>query len=87
MKKRRRDMMIKGYFDGNAVRTVEPVKLKMNQIVYISVPKNQFSSEEEQRISAQLAALDDVCGMLSADEAEIVDKSIQKGITFKGAVL
>ena len=80
-------MMIKGYFDGNAVRTVEPVKLEMNQIVYISVPKNQFSSEEEQRISAQLAALDDVCGMLSADEAEIVDKSIQKGITFKGAVL
>ena len=80
-------MMIKGYFDGNAVRTVEPVKLKMNQIVYISVPKKQFSSAEEQRITAQLKALDDVCGMLSADEAEAVDKSIQQGITFKSAIL
>lgn len=80
-------MVIKGYFDGNAVRTVEPVNLKMNQVVYISVPKKQFPSAEEQRITAQLEALDDVCGMLSADEAEAVDKSIQQGINFKSAIL
>ncbi len=76
-------MVIQGYFDGTAVRTLEPVNLEMNQTVYISIPSRKFSMDEENLIKNQIAALDDVCGMLTEDEASAVDKSINRGIHFK----
>ena len=76
-------MMVQGYFDGTAVRTLEPVNLKINQTVYISIPNPNFSETDKQEIKAKLAALDDVCGMLSEDDAEAVDESIARGIHFK----
>ena len=76
-------MMVQGYFDGTAVRTIEPVEMEKNQTVYISIPSHQFSSDEERHIQNQLAALDDVCGMLSEDESAAVDESIRHGIHFR----
>ena len=76
-------MVIQGYFDGTAVRTLEPVNLEMNQTVYISIPSRKFSMDEENLIKNQIAALDDVCGMLTEDESSAVDKSINRGIHFK----
>ncbi len=80
-------MMIQGYFDGTAVRTIEPVDLKKNQTVYISIPSRPLSSGEEKQVQAQLAALDDVCGMLSSEEASAVEDSVNRGIHFKRADL
>ena len=76
-------MLVQGYFDGTAVRMVDPVDLRLNQTVYISIPERHFSTDEEQRIRAQIAALDDVFGMLSEDEAAAVDESIKRGIHLK----
>ena len=76
-------MMVQGYFDGTAVRTIEPVNLEVNQTVYISIPSRKFSSDKEKQIQKQLAALDDVCGMLSEDESKAVEESITRGIHFK----
>ena len=76
-------MLIQGYFDGTAVRTLVPMDLEKNQTVYISIPSRKFSLDEEKRIHAQLEALDDVCGMLSEEESEAVKKSIECGIHFK----
>ena len=73
-------MTIQGYFDGMAVRTLEPLDLKVNQTVYINIPSRKISEAEESRIKEKIAALDDVCGMLSPDEAVALDESIARGI-------
>ncbi len=75
-------MLMQGYFDGTAVRTLEPMDLEINQTVYISIPSRMSSADEEKRIRAQFEALDDVCGMLTEEESEAVEKSIKRGIHF-----
>lgn len=40
-------MTIEGYFDGTAVRTLEPVDLKPNQRVFISVLDNDYSDSKK----------------------------------------
>ena len=47
-------MTIEGYFDGTAVRTLEPVDLKPNQRVFISVLDNDYSDSKKQRIQKKL---------------------------------
>ena len=76
-------MTIQGYFDGTAVRTLEPVDLKVNQTVYINIPSRKFSEAEESCIKKMIAALDDVCGMLSSDESRALDESVARGIHLK----
>lgn len=39
-------MVVQGYFDGNAVRTLEPVELKANQLVTINIPEPVKTKEE-----------------------------------------
>lgn len=41
-------MTVEGYFDGTAVRTLEPVDLKPNQKVFIQIPeqKKQMTKEK-----------------------------------------
>ena len=40
-------MTIEGYFDVSAVRTLEPVDLKPNQRVFISVLDNDYSDSKK----------------------------------------
>ncbi|HAC32734.1 MAG TPA: hypothetical protein DCF70_08940 [Treponema sp.] len=75
-------MTIEGYFDGTAVRTLEPVDLKPNQRVFISVLDNSFSDSKKQRIQQKLDSINSVYGMLSSEESEAVDESIHTGIKF-----
>ena len=75
-------MTIEGYFDGTAVRTLEPVDLKPNQRVFISVLDNSFSDSKKQRIQQNLDSINSVYGMLSSEESEAVDESIHTGIKF-----
>ena len=57
-------MTIEGYFDGTAVRTLEPVDLKPNQRVFISVLDNDYSDSKKQRIQEKLDSISSVYGML-----------------------
>jgi len=75
-------MTIEGYFDGTAVRTLEPVDLKPNQRVFISVLDNSYSDSKKQRIQQKLDSINSVYGMLSSEESEAVDESIHTGIKF-----
>lgn len=56
-------MTIEGYFDGTAVRPLEPVDLKPQQKVFIDIPEPQ--DETAERKKKQLAFLQDL-----ADHAE-----------------
>ncbi len=75
-------MTIEGYFDGTAVRTLEPVDLKPNQRVFISVLDNSYSDSKKLRIQQKLDSINSVYGMLSSEESEAVDDSIHTGIKF-----
>ncbi len=75
-------MTIEGYFDGTAVRTLEPVDLKPNQRVFISVLDNSYSDSKKQRIQQKLDSINSVYGMLSSEESEAVDEAIHTGIKF-----
>lgn len=76
-------MTIEGYFDGTAVRPLEPVDLKVNQKVFIQIPNSEFSEEKNARIQEKLNAIHSVFGMLSETEAKAVDESILAGIKIK----
>lgn len=77
-------MTVEGYFDGTAVRTLEPVDLKPNQKVFIQIPKDvTIINADEERKKRQLAAINSIFGMLSKDEADAVDESIKAGIKLK----
>ena len=73
-------MIIEGYFDGTAVRTLEPVDLKPNQIVFISVLDNDYSDSKKQRIQENLDSINSVYGMLSPEESKAVEDSVHAGI-------
>lgn len=71
-------MIIEGYFDGTAVRPLEPVDLKPQQKVFIDIPEPQESAEERKK--QQLAFLQDLADRaaeLHAEE-EIARKERQK---------
>lgn len=76
-------MVIEGYFDGTAVRTLEPVDLKPQQKVFIHVPDSDFSESKNSRIQKKLDAIHSVFDMLSEEEAKAVDNSISAGLKFK----
>ena len=76
-------MVIEGYFDGTAVRTLEPVDLKPQQKVFIHVPDSDFSESKNSRIQKKLDAIHSVIDMLSEEEAKAVDTSISAGLKFK----
>ena len=80
-------MTIEGYFDGTAVRTLEPLNLEPQQKVFIHIPNADFSEAKNARIQKKLAAIHSVFGMLSDDEAAAVDESIATGIKLKEAAL
>ncbi len=73
-------MTVEGYFDGTAVRTLEPVDLKPNQRVFISVLDNDYTDSKKQRIQEKLDIIHSVYGMLSPEESKNVDESIRSGI-------
>ena len=73
-------MIIEGYFDGTAVRTLEPVDLKPNQRVFISVLDNEYSDSKKQRIQENLDSINSVYGMLSPEESKAVEDSVYAGI-------
>ena len=76
-------MTIEGYFDGTAVRPLEPVNLKPQQKVFIHIPNGDFSEAKNARIQKKLDAIHSVFSMLSDDESEAVDESISAGINFR----
>lgn len=73
-------MTIEGYFDGTAVRPLEPVSLKVNQRVFINVLENDSVDIEKKQIQDKIDALHSIFGILSEEEAKAVDESIQRGI-------
>ena len=79
-------MTIEGYFDGTAVRTLEPVDLKPNQRVFISVLDNDYSDSKKQRIQEKLDSIKSVYGMLSSDESKAVKDSIHAGIKIRNII-
>lgn len=63
-----------GYFDGNTVRTFEPIVAKKNQKVRLTF-LDEFQGEpcatyddEQKAIQARLDALDSIFGLLDEDE-------------------
>ena len=76
-------MTIEGYFDGTAVRPLEPLKLKPQQKVFIHIPNSDFSDAKRERIESKLEAFQSVFGMLSEEEATAVNDSIKSSIKFK----
>lgn len=76
-------MVIEGYFDGTAVRTLEPVDLKPQQKVFIHVPETDLPESKNSRIQKKLDAIHSVFDMLSEEEAKAVDNSISAGLKFK----
>ena len=81
-------MTVQGYFDGNAVRPLEKVDLKVNQRVFINIPEYDYESEAKNvRIQEKLDALHSVFGMLSSKEVAAVGKSIERGIKLREVVL
>ena len=80
---RRSVMTIEGYFDGTAVKPLEPVDLKPQQKVYIHIPNSDLSDAKNTRIQKKLDAIHSVFGMLSEEEMKSVEDSISKGIKLK----
>ncbi len=76
-------MTIEGYFDGTAVRPLEPLNLKPQQKVFIHIPDSDFSDAKKERIESKLEAFHSVFGMLSEEESTVVDESIKSGLKFK----
>ena len=75
-------MTIEGYFDGTAVRTLEPVDLKPNQRVLSAFWTMIILTQKKQRIQENLDSINSVYGMLSPDESKAVEDSIHAGIKF-----
>lgn len=80
-------MTIEGYFDGTAVRPLEPIDLKPQQKVFIHIPNADFTEDQNRRVQKKLDAIHSVFGMLSDDEAKAVDESISTGIKLSDAAL
>lgn len=80
-------MTVEAYFDGTSVRPLEPVDLKPQQKVFIYIPNMDFSKEQNIQIQKKLDAIHSVFGMLSDDEAQAVDESIDAGIKLKDVTL
>lgn len=76
-------MTIEGYFDGTAVRPLEPMNLKPRQKVFIHIPNTDFTDAQNNRVQKKLDAIHSVFGMLSEEEASRVDESIAEGIKLK----
>ena len=76
-------MTIEGYFDGTAVKPLEPVDLKPQQKVFIHIPNSEFSEAKNTRIQKKLDAIHSVFGMLTEEESKSVEKSISTGIKLK----
>lgn len=76
-------MTIEGYFDGTAVRPLEPVNLKPQQKVFIHIPNTDFSDAKKERIESKLEAFHSVFGMLSEEESSAIDESINSGIKLR----
>lgn len=75
-------MTVEGYFDGTVIRTLEPVDLKPNQRVFISVLDNDYSDSKKQHIPEKLDSINSVYGMLSPEESKVVEDSVNAGIKF-----
>lgn len=75
-------MTIEGYFDGTTVRTLEPVELKPNQRVFISVLDKDYFDSKKIRVQEKLDSINSVYGMLSPDETKVVEDSIHARIKF-----
>lgn len=73
-------MTIEGYFDGTAVRTLEPVDLKPNQKVFTSVLDNDLFDSKKQSIQEKQGSINSVYGMLFSEESKAVEDSIHTGI-------
>ena len=71
-------MTVEGYFDGTAVRVLEPVDLKVNQRVYINIPE-----EEESTLDRQLKVLRKINGLLDKGEAEKFDEVISRRVNLR----
>ena len=71
-------MTIEGYFDGTAVRPLEPVDLKPQQKVFIDIPEPQ--DEVAERKKKQLAFLQDLADHVEEihEEEESARKTRQK---------
>ncbi|MBO4320842.1 MAG: hypothetical protein J5857_10295 [Treponema sp.] len=80
-------MTVEGYFDGTAVRPLEPVDLKPQQKVFIHIPNSDFSEVKNARIQKKLEAIHSVFGMLSDEDVVAVEDSISAGIKLKDLVL
>ncbi|MBQ7539474.1 hypothetical protein [Treponema sp.] len=80
-------MTIEGYFDGTAVRPLEPVHLKPQQKVFIHIPNSDFSEAKIERIQNKLEAIHSVFGMLSEEESSALSDSINSGIKLRGTDL
>lgn len=62
-------MTVEGYFDGTAVRTVEPLDLKPQQKVFIHIPQETDAEEtKEERKKRQLEAIHGLAGLFSEEE-------------------
>ena len=73
-------MTIEGYFDGTAVRTLEPVDLKPNQWVLSAFWTMIILTQKKQRIQENLDSINSVYGMLSPEESKAVEDSVHAGI-------
>lgn len=77
-------MTVEGYFDGTAVRTLEPVDLKPNQKVFIQIPKDvTIINTDEERKKRQKAAIEALSNLLTKEEADELDKSLSQHLKFK----
>ena len=73
-------MTIEGYFDGTAVRTLEPVDLKPNQRVLSAFWTMIILTQKKQRIQENLDSINSVYGMLAPEESKAVEDSVHAGI-------
>lgn len=73
-------MTIEGYFDGTAVRTLEPVDLKPNQRVLSAFWTMIILTQKKQRIQENLDLINSVYCMLSPEESKAVEDSVHAGI-------
>ena len=73
-------MTIEGYFDGTAVRTLEPVDLKPNQRVLSAFWTMIILTQKKQRIQENLDSINSVYGMLSPEESKALEDSVHAGI-------
>ena len=71
------NMTVQGYFDGTAVRTIEPLDLPVNQKVYITIP----TADENEQIEKQLATLHKLNGILSEEESSAFDKAVASRVS------